>query len=125
MAIARHPQIQRPTYICAELNLMVSKDLGPVVDELELVLAFGERTVTASNVQALAKLTYTGGLRYIPTAVGVTYYELRKSRRESFVKIYAGDTRSSHRLGAETVRKNVHVVTEVPEAEIGYQRRAE
>src|SRR5262249_13120218 len=76
-------------------------------------------------VQPLAKLTYTSGLRYIPTAVSVTYDELRKSRCESLVKIYAGNSGSGHRLCAETVRKNVHVVTEVSEAEIGYQRRAE
>src|SRR5205823_861374 len=45
-------EVLRIANISAELHLVVANDLRPVVDELVLLLALGERTVTTRHVQA-------------------------------------------------------------------------
>ena len=53
--VAWNSQVHCVADIGAELDLVVAFHLRPVVHKLELLLAFGEGTVTTSNTQTLAE----------------------------------------------------------------------
>ena len=55
VVVAGDAQVHGVADISAELELMVTSELGPVVDELKLLLAFGERAIATGNAEAIAK----------------------------------------------------------------------
>ena len=50
--VGRHAQVAAIAKIGADLDGVVANDLGPVVDNLELVFALGQRAVAAVDAQA-------------------------------------------------------------------------
>ena len=69
-AIAWNAQIHGIAHVSAELELMVAADLGPIIDELELLFVLDQRTVAD-----VAKRRY------------VTHDELGQARRELIARI--------------------------------------
>src|SRR4029077_7483511 len=55
VVVAGDAQVHGVTDVATELNLVIAFQLGPIVDELELLFAFGERTIATCHTQAVSK----------------------------------------------------------------------
>ena len=55
VGIAWHAQVVSESDISTELELMIALHLRPVIYKLVLVFILGERTITAGDIEAVAK----------------------------------------------------------------------
>src|SRR5580692_2306801 len=53
VGVRRNAEVARVAQICADLEGVVAANDGPIVDDLSLVFAFGQRAVAAVDVEAL------------------------------------------------------------------------
>ena len=115
VTVRRDSQIQSAAEIGTELNRVVTRDLRPVVDELELLFVLDERAVAAVDAEGVAELEQV-------VAVAVDE-ESGHTRGKVRVQVHTGDAGVFCRRGANTVRLAKDVITDITKTEIGEQVR--
>ena len=119
--VGRYTEVHRVTNVGAELELMVALDLGPVVDELELLFALGERAVAAADVEAVAKVRQA----FLLSGAAVAAVDCREERGQAAglggAEVHSGNAERGHRVAARIGIGGLRIVLEVSEAEVGQQ----
>ena len=115
--VARHAQVEGAADIGSELERVVAADLGPVVDELILILVLNERAVAAVDTQGVTELEQ---------AAAVTVDEkCGQAGVEILVDVHARNACLLRWRGADAVGLAKHLVAEPTEAEVREKRGAQ
>src|SRR5580704_9240590 len=109
---------------------MIAFQLGPVVDKLELLLAFGERTIATCHTQTVSETRNNTALvaavlRAILTADGIRAEQERpQACRLGVRRVCIRNPEVAHR-SANVGLLGLGIVFEITKTEIGQQRTAQ
>src|ERR1700730_5129121 len=115
MPIARHAQVIGVTDVGAKLELVIALDLGPVAHELVLVFTLEKRAIARVLYQRVAEMEVARA-RHADR-------ESRHSCRIRRVNVQSRDSRIFGGCGTQATRCYLHMITQVPETEVGQKSR--
>src|ERR1700737_3313954 len=115
MPVARDAQVLGVTDVGTKLELVIALDLGPVAHELVLVFTLQKRAIARVLSQRVAEMEVA--------RAGHADRESRHSRRVRGVDVQPRDSRIFGGCATQAARCYLHVITQVPEAEVGQKSR--
>src|SRR5258708_31077708 len=107
MTITWHAQVLGVTNVSAKLEGVSSKRFGPVIDELNLVLALEQRAIAATHVEAFSEFTDAGGFLNIARAVSCKA-QLRESSGERITQVDSRNAGVLHRSQGVVIGSYIH-----------------
>ena len=109
---------------------MVAPHLGPVVDELELLLAFRQRAIASRHAQAVSETRNDAALAAIISDTVLSAYRIRAEKectqacRFGVTGVCVRDSEIRHRSTTSGLLR-LWVVLEISKAKVGQQRTAD
>src|ERR1700722_2919807 len=113
--VRRNSQVGRVPQIDTELELVISFDLRPVVDELVALLFFNEGAIAAADIEAFSDAVRTGGV----DADGLVKDKRRQTAGRGIGSVPTGKPESSCRGHGWVVLRGMRIVAKVSESEVG------
>ena len=129
MVVARHAEVAGIANVPAELNLVVAQNFCPVVDKLELIFLFHQGAVATIYSQTIAEVAEAAALTdcasILPVSAGASNEIRRLTGGEVIAGVQARDADVLRRCCTHTVGYDVDVISHIPEAEVGENRRTQ